>query len=228
MSKEIQLDKLINSLPTEFKEKNDLDVIFLTSSICQDYDLTFGELDEIFAELYDIFTGNKDTTMLSKRIKENLNEDHKEFTNKLVDEIQSRVISPMVKALGNNFPILAPTEENKTDYKVIEGESLDRDSILQEIENPIKAEPKTVPLSSTNLGVEPERMLEEIYPEIQKAERSLPKHEEKPREVGSIIEQKMSGVTSLPKVETVVRPSPQVPKPLTKSYSTDPYRETLK
>ncbi|MEO8637919.1 MAG: hypothetical protein ABI430_03400 [Candidatus Taylorbacteria bacterium] len=265
MKKEILLDKILATLPDKLRGQSDYDLVFRISEVCQDYDLSFGEVDELFGEACNILTGVSNMSTLSDRVNILLNPENKKSAEKITKEIV-KIIEKLKSDLGDKFPLPMPVGEILTETHVKNRPSdggpkkendLDRDSILKGIENPEKVVegreiageemitpvrpplpaqvgvPYTLSNPTPKGGVEvrPDMRPEEIYPQVQKVSEAVrfkvsgvsnEKREE--RVVGSIIDQKMSGITALPHKEEVIQPA----RPIQKSYERDPYREQTK
>lgn len=131
----------------------------------------------------------------------------------VAEDIENSIFSKIRKA------VMSETEE----IDEAEEESLDKDSILNEIENPTPTFP------TKNLDAVKQNT--EIFPAIQ-TPRTLESYIVPNAQIKTIVEQKLSEPTRIPpkEIEVSLKKLPQTPAQTTiapKKYSADPYKESI-
>ena len=172
MKKEIQLDQLLKTLPEEFRNKSEYDLIYHISEIGQDYDISFEELDKIFSETYNIITGISRIDTLPDNLNIILNPENKINFEKIAKELK-QLIEKLMTALGNKFPLKIsemPPEiiETREKKRPSDGEKkYDSDTNTKIIKSVLESEKRS---DTKELEIRPEMHPEEIYPDIKKVE----------------------------------------------------------
>jgi len=202
-------------------ESGDFDIIFLVRDATDPFFLVYNELGKILDCCFNILTGKIDTNEFVREVRDSLEEENKPEGGKVAEALLNTVVNPIKKELGSKFPL--EMKEETRDENV-----LHRENILKEIENPGRINPKpSSPFANTKVVSSPSEthiIISGKPSEISHNPITL-SQPTSPKPVGSIIEQKMNSVTSLPKKEVTITPQPRPPQ---KTYEKDPYREPIK